>query len=64
MANSIKTTAVLDKVLVTKEKATLTITMGPEMLYLAPRLAEIAGEGVVVSIAPQQGRLPMDGYDE
>lgn len=64
MVESIKTTATLDKVLVTKDKATLTLTMGAEMLYLAPRLAEIAGEGVVVSIAPQQQQLDLGGYGE
>ena len=44
--------------------ATVTLTMGPEMLYLAPQMATMAGEEVLVSIARTQERLPLDGSDE
>ena len=64
MSKSIITTATFDKILVAKDKATVTLTMGPEMLYLAPQMATMAGEEVLVSIARNQERLPLDGSDE
>lgn len=64
MSKSIITTATFDKILVAKDKATVTLTMGPEMLYLAPQMAAMAGEEVLVSIARTQERLPLDGSDE
>ena len=42
MSKSIITTATFDKILVAKDKATVTLTMGPEMLYLAPQMASSA----------------------
>lgn len=64
MSKSIITTATFDKILVAKDKATVTLTMGPEMLYLAPKMATMADEEVLVSIARTQERLPLDGSDE
>ena len=64
MSKSIITTATFDKILVAKDKATVTLTMGPEMLYLAPQMATMADEEVLVSIARTQERLPLDGNDE
>ena len=61
MSKSIITTAKFDKITVAKDKATVTLTMGPEMLYLAPQLAGMAGEVVLVSIARQQEELPLGG---
>jgi hypothetical protein len=60
---SIEIVARLDKVVAQGSKATVTLVMGEEMAYLAPKLAELAGETVIASIAAYQDALPMDGMD-
>lgn len=64
MSKSIITTAKFDKITVAKDKTTVTLVMGPEMLYLASQLAGMAGETVMVSIARNQEKLPMRDFDE
>lgn len=60
---SIRIVAKLEKVVAQGDKATVTLTMGQEMAYLAPRIAEMAGETVVATVAPYQESLPLGELD-
>ena len=52
------------KQLTIKGDATITLTLDPHDMHMLPTLAKLAGQPVLVGIAPAQQAIDFDGYDE
>ncbi len=52
------------KQLTIKGDATITLTLDPHDMHMLPTLAKLAGQPVLVGIAPAQQSIDFDGYDE